>query len=89
MAESIASPIKKLFKWARTSLIGTIVVFELFLSIPMTILGLFLNYSEGTLTFAWAIWVLYVCAVGGAVLAVVIRYAVVLPHVKRRENRTK
>jgi hypothetical protein len=34
---------------------------------------------RGTITFAWAIWVLYVCAVGGAVLAVVIRYTVVLP----------
>jgi len=89
MAEPIASPTKNLFKWARTSLVGTIVVFELFVSIPLSILGLLLNFSEGTLSFAWAIWVLYVCAVGGAALAVVIRYAVVLPHLKRRENRTK
>jgi hypothetical protein len=89
MAERIATPTKRLFKWGRASLVGTIVVFELFFSIPMSILGLLLNYTEGTLTFAWAIWVLYVGAVAGAVLAVVIRYTILLPYIKKRDDKTK
>lgn len=55
----------------------------------MSILGLLLNYTEGTLTFAWAIWVLYVGVVAGAVLAVVIRYTILLPYIKKRDDKTE
>lgn len=78
---------KQLFKWARGSLIGHVVAFELFFSIPMGLGGLFTNYVQGTLTLPWAMYVLVLAAALGAVLGVVIRYAVTLPIIKRRGER--
>ena len=87
MSKGIATQIKKLFKWARPSLIGHVVVFELFFSIPMGLGGLFTNYVQGTLTLPWAIYVFVIAAALGAVLGVVIRYAVTLPIMKCRGER--
>ena len=77
---------KQLFKWARGSLIGHVVVFELFFSIPMGIGALVTNYVQGALTLAWAVNVLVASAVLGGVLALAFRYLVTLPFIKRRNE---
>jgi hypothetical protein len=73
----------KFFTWCGSSLIGHVALFEIGFSIAMGILAVLVNYAEGTLTLAWAWHIVLVSAVGGAAMAVVIRYAVTLPFLKR------
>lgn len=42
-------------KWASSSLRGHLTMLPLLFGVPMTLLGLHLNFVEGTLTFDWAI----------------------------------
>jgi hypothetical protein len=44
-------------KWATSSARGTVALFLLIFGIPMTLLGLHLNFVEGTLTLDWALHV--------------------------------
>jgi hypothetical protein len=54
-------------KWAIRSARGTIFLFLVVFGIPMTLLGLHLNYVEGTLTWDWAIHVvLYTLSISAA-----------------------
>jgi hypothetical protein len=62
----IATQFKSFFTWGRASVIGHVVVFELCFSMPIGLLGLLLNYHDGTLTLAWGTWVLFVAAGAGA-----------------------
>jgi hypothetical protein len=44
-------------RWATSSAHGTVALFVLIFGIPMTLLGLHLNFVEGTLTLDWALHV--------------------------------
>jgi hypothetical protein len=54
-------------RWAISSARGTILLFSIVFGIPMTLLGLHLNFVEGTLTLDWAIHVvLYTLLISAA-----------------------
>ena len=54
-------------RWAIGSARGTILLFSIVFGIPMTLLGLHLNFVEGTLTLGWAIHVvLYTLLISAA-----------------------
>jgi hypothetical protein len=74
-------------KWASTSLIGHVVLFELTFSIPMSFLMIYLNYVEGTLTASWALWLFFVSALLGSVGAGAIWYTITLPLIKRQKRK--
>jgi hypothetical protein len=59
-------------EWAKSSLIGHIVLSELTFSLSLLFVLLFLNYNQGTLTVAWAIYLVFMVAVLGAVLGITI-----------------
>jgi hypothetical protein len=45
-----------------------------------------LNYSQGTLTIGWTVWIAFLCAIGGAFGAVLGWYMVTLPLIKSRNE---
>jgi hypothetical protein len=54
-------------KWASSSALGASTLFLLIFGVPMTLLGLHLNYVEGTLTADWALHVTaYALLIGAA-----------------------
>jgi hypothetical protein len=73
--------------WARTSLTGHVMFFELIFAIPMAALGIFLNYMEGTLTAGWALWVVGLAAVCAIVLAILIWTTITMPRISRGSAR--
>lgn len=74
------------FKWGGSSLPRHIALWEMFFSLPMFILFLKLIYSEGTLTFDWAVWMAFLWAMAGLVAAIIFWYAMVLPLQQRRDG---
>jgi heme/copper-type cytochrome/quinol oxidase subunit 4 len=77
-------PYKSFREWAKSSLIGHVVLFELTFSLTLLIVFLFLNYNQGTLTLAWAIYLVFMLAVVGAVLGITIWYVFTAKNVKRQ-----
>lgn len=77
----------KFFRWGSFSLPGHIALFEIFLGMPLFLTFSWLNYSEGTLTAGWAVYVAFICSVAGFVSAVLIWYAISLPLIKSRGGR--
>jgi len=78
--------IKRLFKWASSSLLGHLFLFQLLWAVPMFTLGWYLNYSEGTLTWAWAPHVAFYSALGGVTMALLIWYTISLPLINRQKK---
>jgi hypothetical protein len=74
------------FKWASFSLLGHVALSEVIAALPFFLVMLFLNYSEGTLSLEWALWIFGVSVVMGVVGAVLIWYTISLPLIKRRNN---
>jgi hypothetical protein len=60
----------RLLDRANASLLGNVIFWELIFSVPMSLLSMYLNYDEGTLTLHWGIWIIGSCAAAGPVLAV-------------------
>jgi hypothetical protein len=54
------SKVRTFLKWCSSSLRGHIVLYQLLGAVPMFILFTYLNYTEGTLTFSWGIWIAFV-----------------------------
>ena len=73
----------KFIAWARTSLSGHVALFEVVFGIPIALLMIVLNYTEGTLTFGWAVWIVGSCAAISIILAVAIWTTLTLPRIKR------
>jgi hypothetical protein len=63
------SKVRKFAKWASSSLVGHIVLFQICGALPMFILFMYLNYSEDTLTLSWAIWIAFVAECFGIFMA--------------------
>lgn len=75
-------------KWASTSLIGNIVLLELFAGMPLFIAFLYLNYSEGTLTMTWGLLIAVVSGLIGVAGGLFSWFTVAQPLIKRRESKT-
>lgn len=74
-------------KWAVSSLTGHLALWPLVFGIPMILLGLHLNFIEGTLTTDWAAHVVLYGAIASTVLAVPIWYFVTKPLMARRKKK--
>jgi hypothetical protein len=75
---------KPFLKWMGTSLIGHVFFYELIFAVPIMGTFLYLNYSDGTLTATWAVHIMLVSFVFGAMVAAGIWYVITLPQIKRR-----
>jgi hypothetical protein len=73
--------------WAVSSLKGHFALWPLVFGIPMILLGLHLNFIEGTLTTDWAAHVVLYGAIASTVLAVPIWYFVTKPLMARRKKK--
>lgn len=60
--------------WVRTTLQGHIVGIWIYFSCPGAAVLLLLNYQDGTLNIAWALYIIFAALVIGAGLATVLFY---------------
>jgi hypothetical protein len=74
-------------KWASSSLLGHVVLFEAAFSVPLCLVLLDSNYTDGTLTVGWALWIVSISGLAGVVVAVLGWHTVTLPLIKRRKDR--
>ena len=74
----------KFIAWASTSLSGHVALFEIVFGLPMAVLMIFLNYTDGTLTIGWAMWIVGSCAAISIVLAIAIWTTLTLPRIRRK-----
>jgi hypothetical protein len=74
-------------KWAVSSLKGQLTFWPPVFGIPMILLGLHLNFIEGTLSTDWAAHVVLYGAIISTVLAVPIWYFVTRPLMARRKKK--
>jgi hypothetical protein len=73
-------------KWASTSLVGHVLLYGLAFTLFLSPILIYLNYVEQTLTLSWAIFVVVVCAVLGAVGGLLIWSTITLPYIRRRKK---
>jgi hypothetical protein len=66
-------------KWAASSARGTVTLFLVLFGVPMMLLGLHLNFVEGTLTLDWAFHVVFYTLFIGAVGGLLMWYTLVRP----------
>ncbi len=76
----------RFFKWASSSFIGHIVLFELVGSVPMFFVFVSVAHSEGTLASAWVVYLAVIWAVLGAAGAALVWHTVSLPLIRRRRK---
>jgi ABC-type transport system involved in cytochrome c biogenesis permease component len=74
---------KAFMKWVSASLIGHVVLLELIYAIPFMFTFIVLNYSQGTLTAAWAAYIVIGSVALGAIGAVFIWFTITLPRIRR------
>jgi hypothetical protein len=77
----------RFFKWAANSLKGHLVLFGLTFGTGESLLGLYENYTQGTLTFSWGVWVVFVSVALGAIGGALVWYTITSPRIKRRDQR--
>ena len=73
------------FRVRSTSLVGNVVLAELFGMVPVFLVFSVLFYSEGTLTADWAIYMALLCALGGVIGGILIWFTIIKPLKKGRE----
>src|SRR5665213_2669092 len=78
--------IRKYVIWLASSLIGTIVLFQFGFAVPMFIIFSYLNYTEGTLTPAWALYSALICCLAGASVGVFV-WNTIFSSVSKRQKR--
>ena len=77
---------KSMLNRGYSSLLGNVILCELFFAVPMFVLFSWLNYSEDSLTPTWALWIALVCILLGALMALIFWYCLFLPLIKRRQS---
>ncbi len=77
----------KFLFWASSSLTGHVAFFQLIFAIPMAALGIFLNYTQGTLTVGWAVWIVGLAAICAIVLSILIWTTITMPRIRRRSEK--
>ena len=76
----------KFFKWTGSTLIGNVVLAEIFASLPFFLVFTGLNYSEGMLTLSWALYVAFISIIVGIVGGILVWYFVTLPQLEKRKR---
>jgi hypothetical protein len=71
--------ISRLLKWGRSSLIGHVVLLELFAALPLLLWAFATMISESTFTLARATRVVVVCVGLTAISAIAIWYTIMVP----------
>lgn len=71
-------------KWAGSSLIGHIVLYGIVGSIVMSSVLIGLNYSEGTLTFNWALFIVFISTLGGITIGALGWWFITEPMLRQR-----
>ncbi len=77
---------RALLNWFGTSLVGHVVFYQLIFTVPIAATFLYLSYSDGILTAAWAGYTVIVSAVFGLMVAAGIWYTITSPLLKRRRT---
>jgi hypothetical protein len=54
---------------ARSTLLGHVVFLEVFWGVPMASFFIWKNYTDGALTMRWALWCIFVSAIGALFVA--------------------
>jgi hypothetical protein len=75
-----------LLKWGSSSLRGHVVLFEFAFALPLYLLFMYENYSEGTLTVGWAVYLAVVGAVFGAAFGAFFWFTVSKPLISSRKG---
>jgi hypothetical protein len=86
MVPRLSLPIR-FVRWASKSLVGHLVFFGGAFAIGESLFFCTQNYMDGTLTVAWAIWIVSASIVLGALGAGAVWYTMTLPRLKRRGQR--
>jgi peptidoglycan/LPS O-acetylase OafA/YrhL len=86
--QSGATARTSLLRRASFSLAGHVALGEMAVGLPLTLLFLYQNYTQGTLTFQWALWVIFLGFVAGLIWAVIFWYTVSRPLIRRRRARS-
>jgi hypothetical protein len=73
------------FRWASHSLLGHVVLFEVFFSIPMFIIG-FDPGKDGP-TLSWVLFSVALCVAGGLVAAILLWYTFSRPLIERQKQK--
>ena len=73
-------------KRGNPTLLGHVVLFEVIFSLPLFLFFLSTRHSQGTLTLDSAIYLAFIWAGGGAVMAVFFWFTFSLPLMKRRKD---
>jgi hypothetical protein len=81
------SKLIKFLRWAGSSFIGHMVLYGLACGVSLSATGLALNYSEGTLTLRWGLWIVFVSTLGGVIVGILGWYFITLPLIKRRNGK--
>jgi hypothetical protein len=77
----------RFLKWMATTLTGHMVLYMLAMSIVPIPVFMYLNYSQGTLTFTWATFIVIIGLIAGAALGVFCWYTIQLPFINRRNGK--
>ena len=77
----------KFARLAVSSLIGHILLAELFFALPLLVIFVFLNYSEGTLTVAWSAQMIVVATLVGAAFGAIAWFSITVPLVTKHKGR--
>ena len=78
--------VANLFRWGAYSLLGHIVLFELFGSLPLAIIIGTIEHSAGTLTFARVLRVIATSALFGPFCALPLWFFVTRPFLRGRQR---
>jgi hypothetical protein len=79
---------RQFWVWTCSSLWGHLVFWALIFTFPMCCLGLWLNYTEGTLTLQWAPYIVLYAVLGGFVLGVIIWFTITSPLMSHRRKQS-
>lgn len=74
-------------RWATRSLVGQLVLYHLTFAIPMSLFSFYKVWSQGLLTFEWALYTYIVASAGAAFVATVIWYTMMRPLIRSRTGR--
>jgi hypothetical protein len=80
---------QKFLKWCSTTLLGHLVLFALPFWIVMSVIFLIANYVDGTLTVAWAFYILWMGLLIAVICAVLVWFTLTSPLIKATNQKQK
>jgi hypothetical protein len=76
---------KSLLRWARTTLLGHIILCDIIAGLPLALVFLALFYSDGTLTLDWALHTVVACLIGMGAAGAFFWFAVTQPRFTKKK----